>query len=345
MPSTASGSGACHGTARGASFLYLRLVATPIPGLSNALRGSMLWFTERPWVRRLVTQHRLGHLVADRFVAGDSLDEGMRAARSLHEQGIRAMLDHLGENVESPAQAGEAADAYIRALKRIEETPDVDCNISVKLTQLGLDASTDLCMENMERVLQAAARPNGEGSVLVMIDMEARQHVDATLDVYLALRDRYPNVGVALQCYLYRTADDVRRVAGPSAIVRMVKGAYFEPPEVAYQGRAEIRREFARLTATLLAAGSVVHVATHDPVLIEGAQRFVRARSISNTRYEFEMLYGIRRDLQASLVREGEPVRVYIPYGTSWYPYLTRRMAERPANLWFFVSNFLRVGG
>jgi proline dehydrogenase len=308
--------------------------------MTALLRGPTLWFTERGPVRRLVTEHRLGRQFALRFVAGDNLDAGMRAARALHEQGIRSMLDHLGENVASPAQASGAADAYVHALKRIRELPEVECDISVKLTQLGLDGSAELCVENMERVLDAAN--SVESSIQVMIDMEAHQYVDRTLDVYLALRPRYPNVGVCVQSCLHRTVEDVRRIAGPEAIVRVCKGSYLEPPDIAMRSRREVRANFARIAATLLASGSVVHLATHDDRLIEGAKRFVRARSIPLDRYEFQMLYGIRRDLQAALVREGEPVRVYIPYGTQWYPYLTRRMAERPANVWFFVSNALR---
>jgi proline dehydrogenase len=311
--------------------------------VSTALRGPIVWITERPLTRRIVGQSRLGRQLAGRFVAGDTLDEGMAAARRLATQGIGAMLDHLGENVESPAQAAGGADAYILALKRVQEAPGLGTNISVKLTQLGLDSSVELCGENLERVLQAAE--GSEPSTLVMIDMEASQYVDRTLDVYLDLRERHPNVGVCLQACLYRTAGDVARIAGPQAIVRMAKGAYLEPPEVAFRSRSDVRRNFARASATLLMSGATVHVATHDPRLISGARRFVRTRSVSRTRYEFQMLYGIRRDLQSELVADGEPVRVYVPYGTEWYPYLTRRLAERPANIWFFLSNLARVGG
>jgi len=312
--------------------------------MTGVLRGPSLWVTERRVVRRLITEHRLGRQFALRFVAGDNLEAGLRAARALHEQGIRSMLDHLGENVASPSQASNAADSYIHALKGIRGVSEIDCDISVKLTQLGLDSSMDTCQENMERVLEAA---NGVGSsIQVMIDMEAHEYVDRTLDVYLALRKRYSNVGVCVQAYLYRTAADVHRIAGPEAIVRVAKGSYLELPEIAMWSRREVRRNFARLSATLLARGSLVHLATHDERLIQEARRFIRARNIPMGAYEFQMLYGIRRDLQSQLVREGEPVRVYIPYGTQWYPYLTRRMAERPANVWFFLSNALRgLGG
>jgi proline dehydrogenase len=311
--------------------------------VTTLLRGPTLWLTERPIVKRLVTEHRFGRRLALRFVAGDNLDAGMRSAQALHNQGIRSMLDHLGENVASPEQASNAADAYIHALKRIREAPEIDCDISVKLTQLGLDSSMETCLENMERVLEAA-----EGisqPIQVMIDMEAHEYVDRTLDAYTTLRERYPNTGVCVQAYLHRSAEDVRRIAGPGAIVRVCKGSYLEPPEVAMRSRSEVARSFARLAATLLAAGSVVHLATHDERLIRGAKRYIQACRLPKERYEFQMLYGIRRDLQAALVTEGEPVRVYIPYGTQWYPYLTRRLAERPANAWFFASNLLRRAG
>jgi proline dehydrogenase len=302
-----------------------------------------LWVSEQRLVRKVIGETDLGRQLAGRFVAGDTLEDGMRAARTLSAQGIGAMLDYLGENVETTAQAAAAADTYIAALKRIQESPELGTNISVKLTQLGLDVSPGLCTENLERVLQVASET--EPSILVMIDMEASEYVDRTLGVYVRLRDRYPNVGVCLQAYLHRTAGDAVRIGGPAAIVRMAKGAYLEPPEIAYRRMREIRRNFGRVSATLLASGATVHFATHDPRLVERAKRFVRTRSLSRTRYEFQMLYGIRRDLQAELVADGEPVRVYVPYGTEWYPYLTRRLAERPANIWFFLSNLLRRGG
>ncbi len=307
--------------------------------MGGFLRGPTRWFTERATVRRLFTEHRLGRRFAARFVAGDSLEDAMRVAGELRASGVRTMLNHLGEEVASPAQAAAATDAYVRGLKRIHEHPAIDANVSVKLTQLGLDVSTELCMENMERVLHAAS------GALVMIDMESRQYVDRTIGVYLELRDRFPALGICLQAALRRTVEDVTAIGGPGSIVRMCKGAYLEPPGVALQGRREIRRAYARCTATLVAAGATVHLATHDRRLVEGAASFVHARAVSKDRYEFQMLFGIRRDLQAALVARGEPVRVYVPYGTEWYPYLTRRLAERPGNIWFFVSNALRRAG
>jgi proline dehydrogenase len=311
--------------------------------MPTPLSAPIGWITDRSIVRRIVTEFGPARRVAERFVAGDTLEAGMDAARQLHQRGIAAMLDLLGENVSSTAQAAEAADTYIRHLKRIRESPDLDCNISVKLTQLGMDVTLDLCRENMERVLQVAAESTPP--TLVMIDMESSDYVDRTLQVYLDLRARFPNVGVCLQSNLRRTAEDARHIGGPSAIVRMTKGAYLEPHDVAFHHRRDVDAGFARTSATLLASGAIVHFATHDPRLIQGARSFVRSRGIQSSRYEFQMLYGIRRDLQAQLVREREPVRVYVPYGTQWYPYLTRRLVERPANAWFFLSNALRRGG
>jgi proline dehydrogenase len=289
-------------------------------------------------VRRFVTTSRLGRRVALRFVAGESLDDGIRAARGLNGAGIAAMLDHLGENVTSREQAAAVADHYALALKRIEEAGDLECNISIKLTQLGLDLSFDLCLENTERVLAVAADRGTE----VMIDMESSQYVDRTLDVLRRLRERYPRVGVALQAYLYRTAEDVFRLPA-GAPVRLVKGAYLEPPTIAHRHRADVDRSFARLFATLLARDHEVHVATHDPRLLAGACRLTDRRRAWH-RVELQMLYGIRRDLQSMYASQGRPVRTYIPYGDQWYPYLTRRLAERPANLWFFASNLVRGG-
>lgn len=309
----------------------------------NPLRGPVLWVTERPVVRNAVAGWRIGQAVAGRFVAGPELDDGIAVAKELRDRGLTTILDHLGENVETPEQAGEATDDYVLALLAAHRAIDVDCCVSVKLTQLGLDSSTALCLANMQRVLEVAAE--ADPPTLVMIDMEARAYVDATLEIYTTLRERFPNVGVAIQSYLHRTAADVAAIAGPNAIVRMVKGAYLEPPEAAYQQRREVTRSFVRCSRALLDAGATVHFATHDARLIAGARDYVRSSGVPRDRYEFQFLYGIRRDLQARLVDEGEPVRVYVPYGTQWYPYLTRRLAERPANMWFFASNALRWRG
>jgi proline dehydrogenase len=213
----------------------------------------------------------------------------------------------------------------------------VDCNVSVKLTQLGLDFSDELATANVEEVLKAAT----PGDTLVMIDMESSVYVDRTLRVFHDLRRRHERVGVCLQAYLHRTPADVDALP-PASIVRLVKGAYLEPPEVAVGTRREVDRAFARLFSTMVSRGHTVHVATHDPKLLDGARRYVEREGIARRLVEYQMLYGVRRDLQTRLAADGLPVRVYVPYGTEWYPYLTRRLAERPANIWFFASNLVR---
>jgi proline dehydrogenase len=301
------------------------------------LRAPVISVTDLEPVRRFVTRSRLGRRVALRFVAGETLEEGLAAARGLRARGIAAMLDHLGENVSSEEHASAAADRYVLALKRIREAEDLDCNIAIKLTQLGLDLSMDLCMENTERVL-AAAEPAG---IVVMIDMESSEYVDRTFEVLRLLRARHGGVGVAIQSALRRTVNDVFTLPEGTP-VRLVKGAYLEPPSIAHTSRAEVDRAFARLFATLLTRGHPVHVATHDPRLLAGAWALVERRALPWSRIELQMLYGIREDLQRDYSHRGYPVRAYVPYGAQWYPYLTRRLAERPANLWFFVSNVLR---
>jgi proline dehydrogenase len=204
-----------------------------------------------------------------------------------------------------------------------------------------LDVSEETCLGNARRVLETAA----EQRTLVMIDMESFEYVERTLQVFRALRKDHEGVGVCIQAYLYRSADDVLALAEQGAVVRVCKGAYLEGPTVAFPRRVDVARNYERLVATLLTAGSRVHLATHDERLIDGARRFVEHRGIPPDQIEFQMLYGIRRDLQERLVREGYRVRVYVPYGKQWYPYLTRRLAERPANLWFLASNLMRRHG
>ena len=306
-------------------------------------RALVLWLTERSLVRRLVQRSSPGRLFAGRFVAGDALQDGLQAAEDLAGRGIGTMLDHLGENVDSSERAAAAADAYILALKQSRERPNLDCNISIKLTQLGLDAGVDVCRENVERVLQVAAETSPP--TLVMIDMEAHEYVDRTLDLYLSLRERYPALGVCLQACLRRTAADAERIGGPAAIVRMTKGAYLEPPDIAFQRRSQVDRSYVKAASLLFESGATIHLATHDERLVRGAIDYLDRTEVPKERFEFQMLFGIRRDLQTQLVGSGQPVRVYVPYGTQWYPYLTRRMAERPANVWFFMSNALRWRG
>jgi proline dehydrogenase len=301
------------------------------------VRPAILRVAHHPWFRHAATRTAPGRAVASRFVAGETLAEAMAAARDLDRQRITGMLDHLGENVTTPDQALAARQAYLAALAAIAEADTLDCAISVKLTQLGLDDGLETCTANLTPILEAAA----EAGTRVEIDMESHGYVDATLEAAAAAHARYPKVGLAMQAYLRRTAADLDRL--PAGMrVRLVKGSYLEPPDVVFADKREVDRSWAQLFTTLLARGHPIDAATHDPSLIEGTRRRVDAVENGWSRVEFQMLYGVRRDLQASLAREGYPVRVYIPYGTEWYPYLTRRLAERPANLWFFASNLLR---
>jgi proline dehydrogenase len=287
--------------------------------------------------RRFATGSRPGRAVATRFVAGETLADAMVVARELDHARITSMLDHLGENVETTAQAAAARDAYVAALDAIAGTPELDVAISIKLSQLGLDVSIDACRANVEAIA-AAAEASG---TLVMVDMEDHAAVDPTLEVVRAVHAAHPRIGVALQSYLRRSATDVFELP-PGLRVRLVKGSYLEPPDVVFTDKRDVDESFRRLFATLIARGHMVDVATHDPRLLEGARRLTDAAENGWSRVEFQMLYGVRRDLQADLARRGYPVRVYIPYGTEWYPYLTRRLTERPANMWFFASNVLR---
>ena len=304
---------------------------------TSVLRPLILRVAEHPWSRRIITGTRPGRAVAFRFVAGESLDEAMRVAASLDRRRITSMLDFLGENVTTPAQAESARAAYLNALAAIARAQNLDCAISLKPTQLGLDVSYETCLANVEPVIDAA---KSQGTV-VMLDMESVGYVEPTLRVFREAHARYPKVGVALQSYLRRTERDLESLP-PGCRVRLVKGAYLEPPEVVFTNKREVDANFARLFTTLFARGHSIDVATHDPRLLEGVRRRVDASGEGWSRVEFQMLYGVRRDLQTRFAGKGYPVRVYIPYGTEWYPYLTRRLAERPANVWFFLSNLLR---
>jgi len=304
----------------------------------SVLRPLILRIAEHPWSRRAVIGTRPGRAVASRFVAGESLEDAMRVAASLDRRRITSMLDFLGENVRTEDQAEAARAAYLRALAAIASAKDLDCAISLKPTQLGLDMSLEACLANVEPIVDAA-RSSG---TVVMIDMESVGYVDPTLRVFREAHARYPKVGIALQSYLRRTERDLGTLP-PGCRVRLVKGAYLEPPEAVFTGKREVDASFARLFTTLFARGHAIDVATHDPRLLDGVRRRVDASGEGWSRVEFQMLYGVRRDLQSRFAGQGYPVRVYIPYGTEWYPYLTRRLAERPANVWFFLSNLLRT--
>ena len=301
------------------------------------LRASFLYLSHRRGLQRFVTRQRLTASLAYRFVAGDRLDDAARVVADMNQRGATASLDHLGENVTEEKAARAASEDYLAAFERIAGDR-LDANVSVKLTQLGLDISPDLCRELLTRILQRAQQLDN----FVRIDMEGSAYAQRTLDLVLELHQQYPNCGVVLQSYLHRTLDDVARVNAAKVRVRLVKGAYDEPPAVAFPKKTDVDANFQAALEQLLLKGTYPAIATHDDRLIEAAKRFAREHGIGPERYEFQLLYGIRRDLQERLLREGYRVRIYVPYGTEWYPYLMRRLAERPANLLFLVRSVIR---
>ncbi len=310
---------------------------SPLQKGTEVLRASFLYLSHRRGLQRFVTRQRLTASLAYRFVAGDHLDDAVRVVSDVNRRGWSASLDHLGENVSEEKAARAATDDYLAAFERIA-AERLNANVSVKLTQLGLDISPDLCRELLTRILQRAQQLDN----FVRVDMEGSAYTQRTIDLVLALHERFPNCGVVLQSYLYRTADDVTRVNAAGVRVRLVKGAYDEPPENAFPKKADVDAKYEAEMQQLLLHGVYPAIATHDDRLIEATTRFAREREIRADRFEFQMLYGIRRDLQQRLVREGWRMRVYIPFGTEWYPYFMRRLAERPANALFIARNFLR---
>ncbi len=307
-------------------------------------RSTLLYLSNQPRVFRFVRRNRLAKSFARRFVAGEILDEAVAAVRALNANGISASLDLLGESVTNEQEARTARDAYLVILDRIN-AEGLDANVSVKLTAMGLDISEELCVSIMRDVLERARRYG----TFVRVDMESSAYTERTLRLF---EERlYPGfkqqVGIVLQSYLYRTQADVERAVELKCRVRLCKGAYKEPAAVAYPEKKDVDANFVKCMHTLLDGATYPAIATHDPALVTEAKRFVKAQGIASDRFEFQMLYGVRRDLQEQLVREGYRMRVYVPFGTQWYPYLMRRLAERPANVAFITGNVLRemVGG
>ncbi|HEY0970807.1 MAG TPA: proline dehydrogenase family protein [Gemmatimonadales bacterium] len=303
------------------------------------LRQSILYLSNQPKVFRFVRNNRLAKGFASRFVAGETLNEAVEAVRGINAKGATASLDLLGESVHNEAEARETARAYLEILDRIERER-LDCNVSLKLTAMGQDISDDLCIENVSAVLQRAR----EYGTFVRLDMESSAYTQRTLDLFeQQLYPSFPeNVGIVLQSMLRRTQADVDLANRLQARVRICKGAYREPESVAYPDKSDVDASYVRAMQRLMSEGNYPGLATHDERMIEEAKRFAAEQSIATDRYEFQMLYGVRRDLQDQLVRDGYRLRVYVPFGTQWYPYLMRRLAERPANLWFITGNILK---
>jgi len=301
------------------------------------LKATLLKAAGSPVLKRQMTANPVARRVAGRFIAGNTIDDADRVIRELNAKGASVALDYLGENTRSEAQARESTAAYLAALDRIQEQ-GLDANISVKLTAMGLDIRPELAFEEASRV---AARGKEVGA-MVGVDMEAYAYVERTLDVVRQLAESYDQVGVCVQSYLYRTRDDLARLNGWGVPVRLVKGAYQESPEVAYPEKASVDGAYARLLDTLVQDNPYPMVATHDPALVRLTKTLVAKYGRDRATFEFQMLYGVRRDLQEQVLAEGYRLRVYVPYGDQWYPYFMRRLAERPANLYFFLSNLLK---
>jgi proline dehydrogenase len=303
------------------------------------LRSALLYLSNQPRIFKFVRNNRIAKSFANRFVAGETLDTALAAVARLNGRGISASLDLLGESVHNETEARAAGDAYITMLDRIRER-NLNANVSVKLTAMGLDISEELCIATMHRILQRAR----EYGSFVRIDMESSEYTQRTLDLfeqrlYPPYRD---HVGIVLQSYLYRTFADVERAIQMKARVRLCKGAYKEPETVAYPAKKDVDSNYLRCMHDLMLKGNYPGLATHDEAIIRHAKRFAKEKNIPSDRYEFQMLYGVRRDLQDRLVREGYRMRVYVPFGTQWYPYLMRRLAERPANVAFITGNVVK---
>ena len=303
------------------------------------LRSTLLYLSNQQQIFNFVRNNRLAKRFANRFVAGETLDSALAAVRALNAKGMSVSLDLLGESVANEAEARQTGRDYLRMLDRINEEK-LDGNVSLKLTAMGLDISEDLCVAVTQGVLERAQ----QYGIFVRLDMEASAYTQRTLRLF---EDRlYPsykeNVGIVLQSYLYRTMQDVQRANQLRCRVRICKGAYQEPATVAYPEKKDVDGNYIRCMQALMLEGNYPGLATHDEMIIAEAKRFAKENAIGPERYEFQMLYGVRRDLQEQLVREGYRMRVYVPFGTQWYPYLMRRLAERPANLAFITGSVVR---
>jgi proline dehydrogenase len=276
--------------------------------------------------------------VTSRFVAGHTLEREVAVCRRMNAEGILASLDHLGESVKSLEEADRSRDAYLNALQQIA-TLGLKATVSVKLTQLGLDFSEAACSANVEQLVQCAKAIGTS----VEIDMESAEYVDRTLALVSDLHARFGSVRAVIQAYLYRSENDIENLCGQSIPVRLCKGAYKEPSDVAFPHKADVDRNYVRLMTKLFEDGMNPAIATHDERILRQAVQCAKERNITPDRFEFQMLYGISRDLQRRLVSEGYRLRLYVPYGDAWYPYFMRRLAERPANVLFLMRNLLKT--
>lgn len=298
------------------------------------MRTLLLRLSESKRLAPLMMRNGVSRRVARRFVAGETLDDAIEAARAVNHAGRSASLDLLGENVSDEKGARLAADGYLAMFDRIAQE-NLDANVSLKLTQLGLDLGEPLCQELLEKIVEHA----GNQGNFVRVDMEGSAYTQRTVEMTKLVRAKYKNVGTVMQAYLYRAEQDVTGLLAAGCRLRLCKGAYKEPPDIAFPEKKDVDANYVKLMKQILPSGIYHGIATHDPAMIDATKEFVREKNIPRDQFEFQMLYGIRTDLQDQLVREGYRLRVYIPFGTDWFPYFMRRLAERPANLMFFLRN------
>ena len=301
------------------------------------LKAFLLYLSRQKAIQGFMMNFGVTRRVVNRFVSGETLEDGLNAVRKVNSEGAIATLDHLGEEVSEPEEAIAATEVYLDALDKINEN-EVNTNVSVKPTQVGLKVDKKLCEENFRKIIEKARKYDN----FVRMDMEGSDCTQDTLDVFYNLRKKYDNVGIVIQTYLYRSEKDVEDTQKLGGRIRLCKGAYKEPKEIAFPKIEQVDDNFIKLMEMMLPSGIYHGIATHDEKIIEKTKKFAQENSIPKESFEFQLLYGIRTELQHQLVKEGYNVRIYIPFGREWYPYFMRRLAERPANLFFFLKNFFR---
>jgi proline dehydrogenase len=301
------------------------------------MRRFLLYLSQQKALRRWMETHRFARKLTQRFVAGETLADALAVAANLSAEGIFTALDHLGENVTTLEEAAGSTDAYLIALDEIAARA-LPATVSIKITQFGIDLSEAACLDNVRRL---AKRAQETGSRVEM-DMESTRYTDRTLQVAAQVAREFGDIRCVIQAYLHRSAADIEKLNRLAIPVRLCKGAYDEPPEVAFASKRDVDQNYVRLMKMLLDHGAYPAIATHDERMIAATELYVKERGIGQDRFEFQMLYGIRRDLQRRLIAEGYRLRLYVPYGTAWYPYFMRRLAERPANALFLARNLFR---